>query len=135
MANCLQSALTFAAQLVNLAVQISNNVHRLVDGSAELGSFALPPANAINLCGPSTHLGVDLVAQLALGTCWHRLHDEFHAARLPHPVLLGAVLSKVAPLPVATGEAVLVKEAHVSRLKSWDVCCSQAVSVISPLLG
>jgi hypothetical protein len=131
----MQSALTFAAQLVKLAVQNSNNIHRLVDGSAELGSFALPPANPINLCGPSTHLGVDLLAQLAPSTCWNRLHDEFHAACLAHPVLLGAVLSKVAPLPVATGEAVLVKEAHVSRLKSWDVYSSQAISVVSPLLG
>jgi hypothetical protein len=31
------------------------------------------------------------------------------------------VLSKVAPLPVATGKAVLVEEAHVSRLKSSGV--------------
>jgi hypothetical protein len=135
MANCLQPALTFAAQLVDFAVQTSNNVRRLVDRSAELGSLALPSANAVALSGPSAYLGVDLLTQLALGTRWNCLHDEFHAACLAHPVLLGAVLSEVAPLPVATGEAVLVKEAHVSRVKSWDLCCSQAVSVVSALLG
>jgi hypothetical protein len=135
MANCLQSACTFAAQLVNLGVQTSNNVRRLVDRSAELGSLALPPANAVDLSGPSAHLGVDLVTQLALGTRWNRLHDEFHAACLAHPVLFGAMLSEVAPLPITTGKAVLVKEAHVSRVQSWDLCCSRAVSAVPTLLG
>jgi hypothetical protein len=49
------------------------------------------------------------------------LHDELHAARLAHAVLFGAVLSEMAPLPVATGKAVLIEETHVSRCKSWDV--------------
>jgi hypothetical protein len=118
MTNCLKSSLAFATQLIDLTVQAPDDLHRLVDRSAELGSLALPPANAVNFSGPSAHLRVDFVAQLALGTCRDCLHDELHAARLAHAVLLGAMLSEVAPLPVATGKAVLVEEAHVSRLKS-----------------
>jgi len=123
MANCLQPALAFATQFIDLAVQASNYLHRLVDRSAELASLALPPANAVNFGGPAAHLCVDFVAQLALGACGDRLHDELHTARLTHSVLLGAVLAEVAPLPVAAGKTVLVEEAHVSRDNSWDVCC------------
>jgi hypothetical protein len=118
MSNRLQSALAFAAQLIDLAVQDANDIHGLINRSAELGSFPLPPANAIDLGGPSSHLCVNLLAQLALGACGDGLHDELHAARLAHSVLLGAVLAKVAPLPIATGKAVLVEEAHVSRVES-----------------
>jgi hypothetical protein len=121
MANCLQPPLTFTAQLVDLAVQVPNDFHRLVNRSAELGSLALPPTNAVHFSSPTAHLRIDLVAEFALCACGNRLHDKLHTARLPHSVLLGAVLSKVAPLPVATGKAVLVKKTHVSRLKSWDV--------------
>lgn len=80
--------------------------------------FTLPSAYTVHLSGSAAHLGADLLAQLAVCASGNRLHDEFHAARLADPVLLGAVLSEVAPLPIATGKAVLVVEAHVSDLKS-----------------
>jgi hypothetical protein len=122
MANCLQPAIAFAAQLIDLAVQASDYVHGLVDRSAKLGVFALPPANAVDLSGSSAHLCVDLVAQLALCACWNRLHDELHAARLTHAILLGTVLAEVAPLPVATGKTVLIVEAHVSKMRAGVRC-------------
>jgi hypothetical protein len=83
--------------------------------------LALPPPDAVHLSGSASHLRVNLLAELALGPSRNCLHDELHAARLADSVLLGAVLSEVAPLPVATGKAVLVEEAHVSGWKSWGV--------------
>ena len=80
--------------------------------------LALPPPNAIDLGGPAAHLCVNLLAELALSSRGNRLHNKLHAARFANPVLLGAVLSEVAPLPVAAGKSMLVKEAHVSNLKS-----------------
>lgn len=81
--------------------------------------LTLPPPDAVHLSGSAAHLGVDLLAELAVCACGNRLHDELHAARLSDSVLLGTVLSEVAPLPVSTDEPVLVVEAHVSDLKSW----------------
>jgi hypothetical protein len=145
MANCLQSSLTLTTQLVDLAVQVSDNLHRLVNRSAELGSFALPATNSVDLSRPAAHLRIDLVAEFALGARGNRLHYELHAACLTHSVLLGTVLSEVTPLPVATGKAVLIEEAHVSRLKSlgvWAITsqrCSfdvwSAAIVYQPCLG
>jgi len=117
----LQSAVALTAQLIDLAVQVSNDLHSLVDRSAELGSFALPPTDTINLCGSSAHLCVNPFAQLALVTGGKRLHDKLHATRFAHSVLLGTVLSEVSPLPVATSKAMLVKEAHVSRFASLRI--------------
>jgi hypothetical protein len=135
MTDCLQPSLAFAAQFVDFAVQASNDFHRLVDRSAELGSLALPAANALHLSSPPAHLCVDFVAQLALGACGHGLHDKFHAACLAHSVLLGTVLSEVSPLPIATGKAMLVKKAHVSSRKSWGVCQEQQVSSVFKVFG
>jgi hypothetical protein len=128
--NRMQSAMALAAQIMNLAVQDSNDIHGLVNRSAELGSLTLPPPDAIHLGGPSSRLCVNLLAQLALGACGDGLHDELHAARLTHSVLLGAVLAEVAPLPIATGKAVLIEEAHVSSVKSGDACCLTTMSVV-----
>ena len=145
MANCLQPSLTLTTQLVNLAVQVSDNLHGLVNRSAELGSFALPSTNSVDLSRPAAHLRIDLVAEFALCARGNRLHYELHAACLTHSVLLGAVLSEMTPLPVATSKAVLIEEAHVSRLKSWDVWAStcqwcsfdvwSAAIVYQPCLG
>ena len=114
MPNLLQSAVALAAELVDLAIQTSNHLDRLLNRSSEFIRFALPPCDAVDLSRAAPHLGVNLLAELALCSCRNRLHDEFHAARLANSVLLGTVLSEVAPLPIATGKAVLVEEAHVS---------------------
>lgn len=116
-----QSAIAFAVELVDLGIKTSNHLHRFVNGGTELVRFALPPPNAVDLRGPTAHLGFNLLAQLALCSCGNCLHDELHTARLANSVLLGTVLSEVAPLVIATLEAVLVVEAHVSDYKSWDV--------------
>lgn len=85
--------------------------------------FALPSRNSLDFCGPTAHFCLDLLAKLALGARRDCLHDELHATGFADSVLLGAVLSEVTPLPIATGKAVLVIEAHVSGSKSWDVWC------------
>lgn len=123
LANLLQSAVTLAAEFIDFAVKTSNHIDRFLDRRCELVWFALPPPDAVDLGHPAAHLGVNLLAKLALSSRGNRLHDQLHAARLANSVLLGTVLSEVAPLPVATGKAVLVEEAHVSGLKSWGYCC------------
>lgn len=81
----------------------------------------LPPPDAVHLGGSAAHLGVDLLAELTVSSSRNCLHYKLHATRLADSVLLGTVLSEVAPLPVATNEPVLVVEAHVSGWKSLDV--------------
>jgi hypothetical protein len=129
-ANALQSAVTLAAQLIDLAIQVPNRVHRLVDRGPELGCLALPPADTVHLGGPAPLLGVDLVAELALGACLQRLHDEFHAARLANPVLLGTVLAEMSPFPIAARKTMLIEEAHVSRVQEQD--CLAFGSMLAP---
>lgn len=118
MAYALESTVAFTAQFVDFAIQVPDDLHGLVDRCPELAAFALPPTNAIHLSGPAAHLSVNLLAQLALGTGGQCLHDKLHTTRFTHSVLLGTMLSEVAPFPIATGKAVLVEEAHVSSLKS-----------------
>ena len=120
-ANLLQSTVALAAQLVDLAVQTTHDLQRLVDRGSELLSIALPPVDTIDLGGPAAHLDINLLAKLALCSCGNCLHDELHATRFTDSVLLGAVLSEVSPLPVPAGETVLVEKAHVSGIKSWVV--------------
>ena len=117
----LQPALALTAQLVDFVVQSSNHLHRFVNRSTELAAITLPASDAIDLGGPATHLGVDLLAELALRASGNCLHDELHATRFADSVLLGTVLAEVTPLPVAASESVLVVEAHVSSVKSWVV--------------
>jgi len=119
-ANALQSAVTLATQLIDFAIQVSNRIHRLVDRGPELGRLALPPADTVHLGGPTPLLGVDLLAELALGARLQRLHDEFHATRLANSVLLGTVLAEVSPLPIAARKTVLIEEAHVSRVQEQE---------------
>jgi hypothetical protein len=119
--NLRQSLVAFAAEIINLSVQTTNHLRGFLDRSTELVRLALPSANAVDLSGSASQFGLNLLAKLAFGPRRNCLHDELHATRLADPVLLGTVLAEVAPPPVATGKSVLVKEAHVSRLKSWDV--------------
>lgn len=123
-ANALQSAVTLATQLIDLAVQVPNRVHRLVDRGPELCCLALPSADTVHLGGPTPLLGVDLLTELALGACLQRLHDEFHAARFANSVLLGTVLAEMPPFPIAARKTVLIEEAHVSRVQEQEYMLS-----------
>jgi hypothetical protein len=115
-ANALQPAVTLATKLIDLTIQNPNHVKRFVDRRPELAPFALPSVDPFNLCGPAPHLGVNLLAELALLSDGNRLHDKLHATCFTNPVLLGAVLAEVTPFPVTTHEPVLIEEAHVSRV-------------------
>lgn len=119
--NLLQSAVALAAKLIDFTVKTSNHVHCLFNRGAKLIRLTLPSSNTIDFGSPAAHFCFDLLAELALGSRRDRLHDELHATRLANPVLLGTVLSEVTPLPVATGEAVLIVEAHVSHFESWGI--------------
>lgn len=112
--NCLQSAVALARQLVDLSIQTTNHLHRFLDRSRELVRLPLPSPDAVHFRGSAAHLGVDLLTELAVSSSRNCLHDELHTTRLADSVLLGAVLSEVAPLPVAADEPVLIVEAHVS---------------------
>lgn len=114
-ANSVESLGALATQLPDLVVQRPNHLNRLVDRRPELAPFTLPALDAFDLSKPATLLSVDLLAKLTLLTDRQCLVDEFHAASFTNPVLLGTVLAKVAPLPVATCEPMLIEEAHVSR--------------------
>jgi hypothetical protein len=116
MSNLLQSTVAFAAELVDLVVQSSNHLQRFVDRGTELVAIPLPAVDTFDFGGPAAHLGVNLLAKLALGSCGNRLHDELHATRFTDSVLLGTVLTEVSPLPVAASKAMLVVEAHVSSI-------------------
>lgn len=113
--NPLQSSVAFATQLIDLAIQASNQLHRFVNRRSEFVPLALPPVDTIDFGPPASHLGVDLLAQLALGPDRNRLHDELHTTSFTNAVFLGAVLAEVTPLPVAADESMLIEEAHVSR--------------------
>lgn len=115
--NTLQPPVALALEIIELAVQTSNQIHRLADGRLEFAPLALPPVDALDFGRPAPNLGVDLLAELALLTDRHRLHDELHATGFTNPVLLGTVLSEMAPLPIAADEPVLIEEAHVSGIQ------------------
>jgi hypothetical protein len=117
--NRLQSAVALVGQFTDLSIQSANHLHGFLDGGSEFVRLALPSADTIHLRGSTAHLGVDLLTELAIGASRNCLHDEFHAACLADSVLLSAMLSEVAPLPIATSKTVLVVEAHVSDLKSY----------------
>ena len=112
----LQPALALTAQLVDLVVQSSNHLQRFVDRGTELVAIPLPAVDTFDFGGPAAHLGVDLLAELALRASGNCLHDELHATRFTDSVLLGTVLTEVSPLPVAASKAMLVVEAHVSSV-------------------
>jgi len=127
--NALQPPVAFALEIIELTVQASNQIHRFGDRRLEFIALALPSVHTLNLGRPAPGLGVDLLAELALLSDRHRLHDELHATGFTNPVLLGAVLSEVAPLPIATDEPVLVEEAHVSKIQELGKAGSVFMSV------
>jgi hypothetical protein len=119
--NLLQPPVAFAAEIIDLAVETSNQIHCFLNRRTKLVRLALPPPDAVDLCNASAHLRFDLLTKLAFRTRRNCLHDELHAARLANAVLLGTVLAEMAPLPIAAREAMLVVEAHVSDYKSWGI--------------
>ena len=113
-ANTLEPPLPLATQFIDLGVKPSYHLQGLFDGRSELATFALPPTNTVHLRRSSSHLRVDLLAELAFLADGYRLHDQLHAARFTDTVLPIAVLSEVTPLPIAARKTVLIEEAHVS---------------------
>lgn len=78
-----------------------------------------PASDALQLGVATTAFCVDLVAYLALLSLQSGAVDELHAACFADAVLIGAVLTEVAPLPVAAGKDELVVETHVSDV-DWE---------------
>jgi len=115
-ADALEPLVPLATQLVDLRVQRSDHVHRLVDRRSELIGLSLPSGYPLDLRRSASHLGVDLLAQLALLSHRDSCHDKLHAAGFANSVLAVAVLTEVAPLPIAADETVLIEEAHCEEL-------------------
>ena len=101
--------------LLDLIVQLLDRFQGLLDRS-RVPSLTLPASDSLTFRLTLAKLGVYLLAVLALAWLLLRLVDKLHATGFTNPVLLGAVLSEVAPLPIAADEPVLVEEAHVSRI-------------------
>ena len=76
-------------------------------------SLPCPPVNSLYLLNSSAALSFNLVTDPALLFQSICLHDQFHTTGLSSSVLAVAVLSEVAPFPVAAGETMLIEEAHV----------------------
>ena len=129
--NRLEPLLTLATQVIYFPVEGSNHVGRAIDGCSELAALALPARDPFNLGNSSSLFRIDLVAKLAFLAKGNGLHDEFHSARFSGPVLSVAVLSEVAPLPVAARESMLVEEAHVSRCS----CCQTWLAITTGRTG
>ena len=62
---------------------------------------------------PSAILLGDLAADFAFLLEIVRLHNEFCTARFANTVFPVALLSEMAPLPIAAGKYKLIEEAHV----------------------
>jgi len=71
-----------------------------------------PPLNPLLFFCPPADLCGDLVADLAFLLDAIRLHYVFHTACFSGTVFSAAMLPEMAPLPIATGETVLIEEAH-----------------------
>lgn len=88
--------------------------------------FSGPAGDTLCLALLATALDLDLLADLAVLSNINGLHDELHAARFTGTVLAAAVLTKVAPLPVAAVEFDLVEKAHCDRAwRVWKVYLRQ----------
>jgi len=108
----LQASLALIAKVHDLLLERLNNVLAAIDAGAKLATFTLPTHDPVDLSHSSALLGVDLLAQLAFLAYWHRCHNQLHTTGFTRAVLAVAVLTEVAPLPIAALESVLVKEAH-----------------------
>jgi hypothetical protein len=72
-----------------------------------------PPLDSVLLLADLPLLCLDLRAVLAALHHRDALPHQFHATRLAGSVFLGAVGSKVAPLPVAAWHSILLVVAHI----------------------
>ena len=114
-------------------VQCFDHVGRPVDRGPELSPFSLPAADALVLSTSASLLGIDFVAKLALLRVGNGVHDELHAASFTCAVFPVAVLSEVAPFPIAAGKTMHVEETHVWNnvllfLFSKAQCCIRPFS-------
>ena len=115
-AKCICPLLPFGLKGLDLHVKRLDVIAGFIDRRPETVPVSLPSSDVGLLPGSSTHLDLDLLARLALVAHSIRRHDQFHAACFTLPVLLVAVLPEMSPLPIATGEQVLVEETHVERI-------------------
>lgn len=109
----LESPLALTPQVMDLFIQCLDHVGRSVDRGPELAPFSLPAADAFVLSTSAALLGIDLVAKLTLLRVGNGVHNKLHAAGFTCTVFPVAVLSEMAPFPVATGKSVHVEETHV----------------------
>ena len=120
--NSLKPSSPFAAQLIDFGIKRFNHLHWLINRRAELATFTLPALNSFNFCTTPPHFRINFFAKFALLAHRDRLHDQLHTAGFACPVFAIAVLTEVAPLPVTTFEAMLVKEAHYRiALRCWCI--------------
>lgn len=105
-------------KIADLNVKTLDHVIGLVDRCAETTAFQFPALDLGDLGCSTAQLSVDFLASLALVRDAVGGHDQFHTTRFAGAVFTIAVLSEVAPLPVAASEQVLVEETHDTN--TWE---------------
>ena len=118
-------------KVVDLGVETFNILARPIDGRPEFAALLLPAADTLKFLLTSSELGLDFIACLAFVADRVGGHDEFHATGLARAVLPVAVLTEVAPLPVATLEDVLIEETHVVLIRMWSRAGGLACTSVS----
>jgi hypothetical protein len=114
------SCLVVVLQAGNLIEDVVHLAAGPLDGGAAV-ALALPALHVpVHFVVP-TLLLLGVVARLADVALVLGLVHELEPARLAHPVLLVALLPKVAPAPVAATPASLVKVAHCSCIRAQRV--------------
>lgn len=116
LSNHLPPPLSLITQVIDFFLQRFHNISRPVNGRAIFARFSLPPKDSVNFSRAASLFCVDFFADLALLGDRDSLHNEFHAACFARPVFSVAMLSKVAPFPIAALETLLVEEAHAVDL-------------------
>lgn len=103
----------FHGKLVNLPIKILHDLNGLLYRRRKLAALPMPACHSFRLLLAAALLSVNLFADLALGGQPVCSINKLHATGFTHPILAVAMLAKVSPLPVATGEEVLFEETHV----------------------
>lgn len=99
-------------ELANLVLERLDVAESLLNRSAVAAWFPAPAVVVVDVLRLAALLGIDLEAQLALLLEAEGLENELGAAGLACAVLGLAVLTEVAPLPVAALVEELLVEAH-----------------------
>lgn len=112
MPDALETPVPLTVKLVNLRIQAANQFHGLFNGRPELAPLALPSIDVVHLLCSASHLSVDLFTHPALLRHSISGHDQLHATCFTNSIFPVAMLTEVAPLPVAAHKPMLIKEAH-----------------------